>query len=1567
MHELAQRSVYKNQKIWFLRTIKASVRNVYVRGQKVQSAICSRTTKPIFRSESARYILFIQMSREMWDFDGGDSGEIMFSKVINGFLPELFRRWQQANVRHLVTIVLFTRMWNYTDPTSERAADDSGTNVGITTSRRNHQDFYRVVVSDATSGEWSDILARLKLEYKTFLRDISICRPTPAPRLSLRNGLAGAPDSSPEWVISGQPCIAAQGNILEAINLASIHFSYDHIDCDLVRTGVSVALITPGSGVFEVDHKLLVKTSKNLVANGVGIDLICLARMPLHSVPLFKYRQARLQSRRRTAREPQMRKKEEFGKESLNPMEVTSPKSAITSIVEGSAQSIDEGNGETKEEEWYYGVPHWIAVSFWTSPSEDAHSPPKRPKRFAKSFLPLPANGQRRTFRPRVRMRELQILGLADNAFADISLPCMIPLNPEKEALAQTTLVKKWLNLAPSPNNIEDVGSTTHSSVSSLGISPTLGGKVSPLSRKLYQYMTLYDEEVFSDPHTIILPSNKKPIRASRKRSAERSTNSKYLVPSPRTSGRGHKSPLQGKWQVPTDHTSAEPAQAEMTKKPSEAVTSAKSIKNESRVKINAFPRQISLGLRGFGLGTPKARASTEITAEYARPDSSLGQNLRTSLSEAAATAVSANQSGPSTARRPISTYSVDTISDPREQSNSSDSEAQGSSRPIPIRSSTAIRVSRHSDDSPSQDKDRPSKLARRDQQSFLSGSKSNLERGMDDMIDPDKNLQGDPIVEAQGSASSDEAAPWLTAVNPSKPRADSAMMNFSGRWQHLFPRPFRASKIRWKSLCSPAVVPITIEQAVDTEEWLRNCDQHSYRVDIPQDNELMERPRPSNWLLREMVALRLSYGYQIAVRSQVPQQEQVDVYDWDLKTTDASFLQLSRSEESHMLRSVEGKAIEVTRYIRSSQGMQASSGCSDERHIYKPFIRAMSAETYETRNIKILPHNEILDWRELDAFIALQGRSPSGETVKGLQFWCARFLLIPVDPPASYRRPFQSLNEDNEEEIRLEGIRKLTQMWQRFRYVPADERRFQAPTRRRNDTNPLDVIYQTRNPSSIVAAEKETMAENMGTSGLVKLLPESELFQRSNVSLDSLANTIQSEKGVRMMDRRWHWRLHYNCFIGFELTGWLLQNFRDIDSRDEAVEFGNQLMTDGLFQHVEQRHNFRDGNFFYQISSGYRTPRTDARTWFGSRKSVPPTPQSEDTTKDIMEHPTSRAGSDACENVDDEKSTSKGDKRTLGVALSKSMLYDVDHRKRSHRPELVTLHYDRLHNPDNCYHIRIDWLNVTPKLIEDAIISWGSTAERFGLKLVEAPIAEACTINEMHPFRAPHQIVLTRPPPDRQPEHQTYLDAKSFSTQPKPEKHYYQKLLLKKFDYVLDLEAAKDFPHNVDVIYSWGKPDFKYSQYIHRSGMLLAQISDEGNFLLLANRLYNNRSTAGHEASRAEDEETHDQTAYSARTAGYRSRTSPLSSPMIRPTSELTSFHRGSISSPYAIPEQLRSEFEAFCRDETALDTFYKEALNKSPLPGRRTPYLESTIPTLGLPPILSLRDGSPAPSENV
>ena len=876
-------------------------------------------------------------------------------------------------------------------------------------------------------------------------------------------------------------------------------------------------------------------------------------------------------------------------------------------------------------------------------------------------------------------------------------------------------------------------------------------------------------------------------------------------------------------------------------------------------------------------------------------------------------------------------------------------------SRPIPIRKNTAIRA--FPDEGTAQQRNR-------DGLTSAEMRQQDEKRATAMMTYPTESLGAEASLRIGPKAdetiadlrpSQDIASPWMTVLNPCNPsRTEGNTATRLGRWQHIFPRPLRASKIKWKSLCSPAAVPITTEESPDTEQLASQYRHSSYRIAVAADSELYEETPSREWLMREMIAIRLSHGFQIVTSAGVtgwPANQRNSIFDATMFTHEGLVIHLSKSNTVHQLRYVENCEIEIKCFSHPNLG--------DENVIppsikYRPAIRTMLESEYMPQEMQLSRKCEELDWQQLDSFLTRTTKQQLVNVAATLRFWCARFVLIPVDPPINTRRPLHSSSGDSEEEMRLEGIQRLTQIWQRFRYISPEERRFQVALRQRKGTNPLNIIYQTRNPSAIVAAEKENLQEGVSASGAVELLPESELYQRSNLNLASLAQTIQSERGISMVDRRWHWRLHYSCFIGFELTTWLLQNFRDVESREEAVELGNELMDYGLFQHVEQRHNFRDGNYFYQIATDYRTPRPESKGWFGTKKSVPPTPVSE-AGKPLSQLPVSRPSSNGG-GVSAAGDPTSNEKQRLGIALSKALLYDVDHRKRSYRRELITLHYDRLHNPDNCYHIRIEWMNVTSKLIEDAIVSWASTVDRYGLKLVEVPLAEASAITDMHPFRSPYVVRLACPPPSQQPQTSAYFDATSFSPQTTSEKHFYQKAILKKFRYILDFEAASDFPSDVDVAYSWGVPDYKYAQYIHQSGVLLVQINEEGHFLLLANRLYSNRNGFGQEAIQ-DAVDPKNQSARSNTKMGSP-RASPYSSPVVRPTAELPKPGLQGPISGYATPEQLKSELESFCHDATALSTFYNETLHKPMVLRRHTPYTEGNIPILGLPPNLVLRN---------
>ena len=83
--------------------------------------------------------LFIQMSKEMWEFDF--NGPLFFEKAINGFLFELFTKWKDVKAMHDVSIILFSRTFYDAQSPGQYTAKHCGfTGTGYLKSHRDPMD-----------------------------------------------------------------------------------------------------------------------------------------------------------------------------------------------------------------------------------------------------------------------------------------------------------------------------------------------------------------------------------------------------------------------------------------------------------------------------------------------------------------------------------------------------------------------------------------------------------------------------------------------------------------------------------------------------------------------------------------------------------------------------------------------------------------------------------------------------------------------------------------------------------------------------------------------------------------------------------------------------------------------------------------------------------------------------------------------------------------------------------------------------------------------------------------------------------------------------------------------------------------------------------------------------------------------------------------------------------------------------------------------------------------------------------------------------------------------------------
>ncbi|KAH0129310.1 hypothetical protein KCU67_g17049, partial [Aureobasidium melanogenum] len=226
----------------------------------------------------------------------------------------------------------------------------------------------------------------------------------------------------------------------------------------------------------------------------------------------------------------------------------------------------------------------------------------------------------------------------------------------------------------------------------------------------------------------------------------------------------------------------------------------------------------------------------------------------------------------------------------------------------------------------------------------------------------------------------------------------------------------------------------------------------------------------------------------------------------------------------------------------------------------------------YEMRSVIFKNPRPTYNWNAIDHYLAGYKQEHSSQDMR---FWRARFVLIPVDHKIRSGQ-LGFVSENSEEEIRLEGIQKLTQIWQRHRYIPPEERRHQQSLQqRRKDPNPLAIEYHTHDPSTIVRNHATVLAEALSQDEPGHaLFAESELYHTNDFDMQKLAQDLQADppKGIPVADRRWHFKTHWKCFRGDHLTSFLLVNFKDIETREDAVKLGNALMKKGLFTHAVQK-----------------------------------------------------------------------------------------------------------------------------------------------------------------------------------------------------------------------------------------------------------------------------------------------------------------------------------------------------------------------------------------------------------
>lgn len=696
-----------------------------------------------------------------------------------------------------------------------------------------------------------------------------------------------------------------------------------------------------------------------------------------------------------------------------------------------------------------------------------------------------------------------------------------------------------------------------------------------------------------------------------------------------------------------------------------------------------------------------------------------------------------------------------------------------------------------------------------------------------------------------------------LNPYNPSKNQL--RMTAHIRRWHHIFPKLEQYAEddpsIKWVSLSTPACLPLTTDFFPTARQLAERYHEYSYILSpfVDDSNIFVDYGskdmRSLDVLLMELVYHRLAQGFQIIVftgSGDVQVQKGPSVkgaasgsFGKSLSATDVDRKALALNDTGMWTHSSIGKHIYLSLgdHVHHLAHDSLAQNVEVKRYVLKT-SRASATATYhfgiwpkegpDFRSVSVLFEDSRLtnyNWNYLDHLIA----GYQDEMTDALRFWRTRFVLIPSDNPPLQSSLMLPSNETlDEEELRLAGFSKFLEVFEKARWVPPADRRAgdakaasKLPVIQINLTTFSTAGYVVHEFYKAGSDEPSSSTRNLrplhSSTGASLTTPGSDaaspkdqsqpLNRQSSVAV--IAAAMQQPGAVPFKDRRWHFRLYEGTFLGSECVDWIIQAFPDIDSREAAVAFGDELLDRGLFVHVNQKHRFLDGYYYYRLKDEFAPARSfisKGLRWLSGSKSGSGTDGASKVKADGVTSSAGKAGEpggDPSANLAQQP-----------VELSRSLIVDMDPQKRSNRRELAIVHYDTVHNPKACYHFQLHWLSCTARLMEDMLLSWARVADKCGLRMVEAPVEQIQEFSPDNPFRSVSVLNLALQPPDSG-EVKMKLNLE-VDVPPL----WFEMEFLRSQGFIIDVEADARFPKG-STKYSYTRPPHVYTQFVHRSGLV--------------------------------------------------------------------------------------------------------------------------------------------------
>eukprot|EP00835_Amoeboradix_gromovi_P003739 NODE_259_length_12613_cov_0.311411.p1 type:complete len:1298 gc:universal NODE_259_length_12613_cov_0.311411:10943-7050(-) len=655
---------------------------------------------------------------------------------------------------------------------------------------------------------------------------------------------------------------------------------------------------------------------------------------------------------------------------------------------------------------------------------------------------------------------------------------------------------------------------------------------------------------------------------------------------------------------------------------------------------------------------------------------------------------------------------------------------------------------------------------------------------------------------------------------------------NSSKRWEHFYLEDefnkYKVAQVKWSSIICPACMPVTVKSFPLKPELQSSYLEYNYSISNGGSNEGVSLVKKSISIdsthndgealeeqLKNMLYIRLSEGFQlhlnpipsaVTISNSPPDTTKIErpvveyykddksffksrlnpslyssptqVYVIPTKNTTVERLKLTRSREVHKIAiDYPSNSIQVTRYIKQLN--------YDRQPILYKYSLFTQFQSFDCQTEFNYPGFDQYNWNNLDQLIS--GWS-TDSSLKSLSFYRTRYILIPAEAPPNNLSLINPKNESlDEEELRIAGFLRFLENFVKVQYrdtndVPVSN--VKGMKKLQDSVNHLGISMTTFSAASHVKNELQKPVEDV-------------ILNNEDISSDCTKKTATIEQVARLMtdpvnglnfkDRRWHLRFYERVFVGSDFVDFLIRTFQDITTREEAVEYGNDMFNKGLFEHVKAKHTLLDGHYFYRLSPQFHeTNRDRSFGWF------------------------IRSKSNSIDSISDKTKSLLGS-ATKKFRISEKMMIDANKHTDADNRQLCVLHFDTIHNPKICFHFQIHWLLSSSFYVENLVHSWTRSASATGFKLVETPSEQTILLGENNPFRKPFVVRFAVAPPDAAKLEQFYVSHMPVG--------FFLGQLALELNYILDIESDNLFPESYKLTFSHIKTATEYSQYVHRTG----------------------------------------------------------------------------------------------------------------------------------------------------